>query len=166
MTTGTPSRVDPPAVGDLAPGFSLLDQHRRTVSLHGLRGRKVLLYFYPQADTPGCTTQARAVHDAKGDFDSLGVDVLGISPDTPEEQRAFDEKYGLGFPLLADEGHAVADAYGAWGPKSMYGREYEGVIRSAFLVDEDGRIAGTWPTISPKETVPEALRRLAELTGG
>ncbi|MEX0754588.1 MAG: thioredoxin-dependent thiol peroxidase [Actinomycetota bacterium] len=153
-----------PAIGDPAPDFALSDQHGKQIALHNYRGRKLLIYFYPEADTPGCTTQARAVHDAKEDLDTLGVGVVGISPDTPAEQRAFDEKYGLGFPLLADEDHAVAEAYGVWGPKKLYGREYDGVIRSAFLVDEEGVIAGSWPKVSPAETVPKALRRLTELT--
>ncbi|MEX2275774.1 MAG: thioredoxin-dependent thiol peroxidase [Actinomycetota bacterium] len=155
-----------PEIGDPAPDFTLLDQTGATVSLADFAGRKLLLYFYPKADTPGCTTQARAVHDAKHDLEALDAQVVGISPDPIDDQRTFDEKYALGFPLLSDRDHAVAEAYGAWGIKKLYGREYEGVIRSSFLVDEQGRIAGAWPKVTPKETVPKALDRLRELTTG
>jgi thioredoxin-dependent peroxiredoxin len=111
----------------------------------------VLVYFYPKADTPGCTTQACGLRDARPD---LGDDVviLGVSPDKPEKLATFDAKYELGFPLLSDVDHRVAESYGAWGEKSMYGKKYLGVIRSAFLVDEDGRIEQAWPKISPKDT--------------
>ena len=158
--------MQPPTVGDVAPPFSLPDQRGRTVSLEDFKGRRVLIYFYPKADTPGCTTQARAVHDAKDDLDALDAEVVGISPDPVEDQRTFDEKYDLGFPLLSDPDHAIAEAYGAWGTKKLYGKEYDGVIRSSFLVDERGRIAGAWPKVTPKETVPRALDRLRELTTG
>jgi peroxiredoxin Q/BCP len=146
--------------GQKAPTFKLSDQDGNTVKLSDFKGRKVLLYFYPKADTPGCTTQSCAVRDARGDFDGLGVDVLGLSPDAPPKQKKFDDKYDLGFPLLADEDHAVADAYGAWGEKSMYGRKYMGIIRSSFLIDEKGKIAGAWYKVSPKKTVPEAQKLL------
>ena len=122
--------------GDPAPPFSLLDQAGETVSLSDFAGRKLLVYFYPEADTPGCTTQSCAVRDARDDLSSLGVDVVGISPDVPEDQRKFDEKFGLGFPLLADTDHAIADAYGVWGEKMNYGKTYMGIIRSSFLIDE------------------------------
>ena len=147
--------------GDKAPAFKLKDQQGKTVKLADYKGRKLLIYFYPKADTPGCTTQSCAVRDAGDELDGLGVDAVGISPDAPEKQKKFDEKYDLGFPLLADEDHAVADAYGAWGEKSMYGRKYMGIVRSAFLVDEKGRLAGVWYKVSPKKTVPEALKALA-----
>ena len=139
--------------GDKAPDFTLLDQHGETFSLKkSLKERKVwhLIYFYPKADTPGCTTQACGLRDAAPDLGDTVV--LGISPDKPAKQAKFDEKYGLGFPLLSDEDHAVAEAYGAWGEKSMYGRKYQGIIRSAFLVDEKGKIEQAWPKISPKDT--------------
>jgi peroxiredoxin Q/BCP len=116
--------------GDPAPTFSLSDQAGRTVSLQDFAGRKVLLYFYPQADTPGCTTQSCAVRDAREDLSSLGVDVLGISPDQPKEQADFDAKFSLGFPLLCDPDHAVAEAYGVWGEKTSYGKTYMGIVRS------------------------------------
>ncbi len=147
--------------GDEAPGFELLDQSGTTVKLADYRGRKLLLYFYPKADTPGCTTQSCAVRDAREDLSGLGVDAVGISPDKPKKQQAFDEKFGLGFPLLSDPDHAVADAYGAWGERSMYGKTYMGIIRSAFLIDEDGRITQAWYEVKPGDTVPNALAALA-----
>jgi peroxiredoxin Q/BCP len=147
--------------GDPAPPFSLLDQEGETVSLSDFAGRKLLVYFYPAADTPGCTTQSCAVRDAREDLSSLGVDVVGISPDVPEDQMKFDQKFGLGFPLLADTDHAIADAYGVWGEKMNYGKTYMGIIRSSFLIDEDGRIEQAWYKVSPKDTVPNAQKALA-----
>jgi peroxiredoxin Q/BCP len=147
--------------GDKAPDFTLLDQHGEPFTLSAsLKQRKVwhLIYFYPKADTPGCTTQACGLRDARTDLGDTVV--LGISPDKPAKQKKFDDKYGLGFPLLADEDHAVAEAYGAWGEKSMYGKKYLGIIRSSFLVDEDGRIAEAWYKVSPKDTVTNAVKSL------
>ena len=145
-------------VGDKAPDFSLLDQNGEPFALAGLKGRKVLVYFYPRADTPGCTTQSCGLRDVLGDIGDTAV--VGISPDTPAKQKKFDDKYGLGFPLLADEDHAVAEAYGAWGEKKNYGRTYMGIIRSAFLIDEDGDVAEAWPKISPKDTPKKLLAAL------
>jgi len=150
--------------GQRAPDFSLSDQDGRTVSLSDFRGRKVLLYFYPEADTPGCTTQSCAVRDAKQDLKKLKVDVLGLSPDPPEKQKKFDTKYSLGFPLLADLGHKVADAYGVWGDKTNYGKTYKGIIRSSFLVDENGVILRAWYKVKPEETVPKAEEALEQLS--
>jgi peroxiredoxin Q/BCP len=147
--------------GDAAPSFDLLDQSGKTVSLADFAGRKLLVYFYPKADTPGCTTQSCAVRDAREDLSSLGVDVVGISPDKPEAQSKFDQKFGLGFPLLADTDHAVAESYGVWGEKINYGKKYFGIIRSSFLIDEDGRIEQAWYKVSPKDTVPKARKALA-----
>jgi peroxiredoxin Q/BCP len=144
--------------GDKAPAFTLLDQDGNSVRLSDLKGRKVLVYFYPKADTPGCTTQACGLRDVLGDIGDTVV--LGISPDKPEKQRRFDDKYGLGFPLLSDQDHAVADAYGAWGERSMYGRRFMGIVRSAFLVDEQGKVAEAWPKISPKDTPTKLLTAL------
>jgi peroxiredoxin Q/BCP len=144
-------------VGDLAPDFTLPDQRGATVALKGFRGRKVLVYFYPKADTPGCTTQSCAVRDSRSYFEDRGVDVVGISPSPVFAQASFDAKFSLGFPLLSDPDHAVADAYGAWGEKSLYGKKYLGIVRSSFLIDEEGRIAGAWYKVSPKDTVPKAL---------
>ena len=154
------------SAGEKAPSFSLLDQEGRTVKLSDFRGRKVLLYFYPKADTPGCTKQSCSVRDARKDLKKLAVDVLGISPDSPEDQKKFDAKYALGFPLLADTGHAVADAYGVWGDKSMYGKVVKGIIRSSFLIDEKGMIFRAWYKVKPEETVPNAEEALQGLAGG
>ena len=132
------------------------------MSLESFKGRKVLVYFYPKADTPGCTTQACSVRDANGELSGLKVAAVGISPDPPGKQKRFDDKYGLGFPLLSDEDHQVAEAYGVWGEKSMYGKKYMGIVRSAFLVDEKGTIVQAWYKVSPKDTVPNAIDALAE----
>ncbi len=144
--------------GDLAPAFTLPDQHGTKVRLSDHRGAKVVLFFYPKADTPGCTTQACGLRDALPEFGSAVV--LGISPDLPAKQATFDEKFGLGYPLLSDPDHAVADKYGVWGEKRMYGRTYEGIIRSAFLVDEKGKVAEAWYKISPKDTATFVRRAL------
>lgn len=147
--------------GDKAPAFALLDQAGAKHALADHKGRKLLMYFYPKADTPGCTTQSCSVRDARAGFGKQGVDVVGISPDKPAAQQKFDTKYRLGFPLLADEDHAVAEAFGVWGEKSMYGRKYMGIVRSAFLIDEGGKIVEAWYGVSPKDTVPGAAAALA-----
>jgi peroxiredoxin Q/BCP len=147
--------------GDTAPDFALPDQSGRIVRLADLRGRRVLVYFYPEADTPGCTTQSCAIRDARSEFEGLEVDVLGIAPSSVEAQAAFDTKYSLGFPLLSDPDHAVAEAYGAWGEKVNYGKTYVGIIRSSFLIDPEGRIEDAWYKVSPKDTVPKALAAMA-----
>jgi peroxiredoxin Q/BCP len=149
--------------GDQAPPFALSDQHGATVRLDDFRGRKLLVYFYPEADTPGCTTQSCDLRDHRQDLAGLGVDVVGISPDVPEDQLAFDEKYGLGFPLLADTDHAVAEAWGAWGEKNLYGKVSVGLIRSAFLVDERGHIEKAWYRVPAAETVSRAMKALASV---
>jgi peroxiredoxin Q/BCP len=149
--------------GQKAPGFSLKDQNGSAVRLSDFKGRKVLVYFYPRADTPGCTTQSCAVRDARQDMKKLNVDVLGISPDTPEDQKKFDVKFSLGFPLLADTDHAVAEAYGVWGEKTNYGKTSMGIIRSSFLIDEKGAIQRAWYKVKPEETVPRAREALEEL---
>ncbi len=136
--------------GDKAPAFTLLDQSGEKVRLSAFKGRKVMLYFYPRADTPGCTTQSCNLRDIAGDIGD--TQILGVSPDKPEKQAKFDEKYGLGFPLLADEDHAVAEAYGVWAEKKNYGKVYMGIVRSAFLIDEKGKIEQAWYKISPKDT--------------
>ena len=147
--------------GDTAPAFSLSDQHGNTVALGDFKGRKLLVYFYPEADTPGCTTQSCDLRDHRQEFAGLGVDVVGISPDEPSKQLAFDQKYSLGFPLLADTDHAVAEAWGTWGEKTYKGKTYLGIIRSSFLVDEEGRIERAWYKVKPEDTVPEAQAALA-----
>ncbi len=147
------------SVGDQAPLFSLKDQSGEPVDLAGLAGRRVMIYFYPKADTPGCTTQACGLRDIRGQVGDTAI--LGISPDAPAKQAKFDKKYGLGFPLLADENHAVAEAYGVWVQKSMYGRTYMGIERSAFLVDPSGQLERVWYKISPKDTPTNLLEVLA-----
>jgi peroxiredoxin Q/BCP len=149
-------------IGDPAPPFALLDQHGATVRLEDFAkaGRKVLVYFYPAADTPGCTRQSCALRDHRQELTGIGVDVVGISPDVPQDQLAFDEKFGLGFPLLSDPDHAVADVWGAWGQRERDGRTFFGIIRSSFLVDEQGRIEQAWSPVTPEDTVPNALAAL------
>ena len=148
------------APGNAAPPFSLLDQEGNTVTLADYAGRKLLLYFYPKADTPGCTKQACSVRDHRADLADLGIAVIGISPDPPERQKKFDEKYSLGFPLLSDADHRVAEAYGVWGEKSMYGRLLHGITRSSFLVDERGVLTHVWYRVKPEETVTRAREAL------
>jgi len=149
------------ALGDIVPAFELTDQHGQTVRLRDFRGRRLLVYFYPKADTPGCTTQSCDLRYHRQDLAGLDVAVVGISPDAVARQLAFDEKFGLGFPLLADTDHAVAEAWGAWGERSMYGKTYMGIIRSSFLVDARGRIEQAWYKVKPAETVPKALAALS-----
>lgn len=151
------ARLEP---GDPAPPFALPDQHDNTVRLEDLRGRKVLVYFYPAADTPGCTTQSCDLRDHRQDLAGIGAEVVGISPDQPGAQFAFDRKYHLGFPLLSDPDHSVAEAWGAWGEKTRNGKTSVGIIRSSFLVDEDGRIERAWYGVTPEDTVPNALAAL------
>ncbi len=149
----------PLETGDKAPAFTLVDQHGSKVKLSQFKGQKVLVYFYPKADTPGCTTQACGLRDVLPKVGDTAV--IGISPDKPDKQKRFDDKYGLGFPLLADEDHAVAEAYDVWQEKSMYGRKYMGILRSAFLIDEKGKIEHAWYKISPKDTATNLLKSLA-----
>ena len=146
-------------INDPAPAFTLVDQSGQTVKLSGYKGRKVLVYFYPKADTPGCTAQACGLRDVLGDIGDTAV--VGISPDPPAKQAKFDQKYGLGFPLLADEDHAVAEAFDVWTEKSMYGRKYMGILRSAFLIDEKGKLAQVWYKISPADTPKNLLSALS-----
>ncbi|MFH2002182.1 MAG: thioredoxin-dependent thiol peroxidase [Planctomycetota bacterium] len=143
--------------GVKAPAFRLRNQDDKEVSLGDFKGKKLLVYFYPRADTPGCTKQSCAVSEAMPQLDKAGIAAVGISPDTPDKQKKFEEKHGLRFPLLCDTDHAVAEAYGAWGTKMMYGKEHEGIIRSSFLVDEAGRIEKAWYKVKPEDTVPNVL---------
>jgi peroxiredoxin Q/BCP len=145
--------------GDTAPDFTLTDQHGEELRLSSLRDRRVLVYFYPKADTPGCTKQACGLNEILGDIGDTAV--LGISPDKPPKQAKFAEKYGLGFPLLSDPDHEVARAFDVWKEKSMYGRRYMGIERSAFLIDPEGTIAEAWYKISPADTPKNLLAALA-----
>jgi len=147
-------------VGEKAPAIELLDQNGKTVSLAKLGKKKVLVYFYPKADTPGCTTQSFGLRDIKGDVGRTAI--IGISPDKPEKLKKFDDKYELGFTLLSDLEHTVSLAYKVWKKKSMYGREYMGVERSAFLIDANGIIQEAWYKISPKDTPLNLLKALGK----
>ena len=138
-------------IGSQAPDFTLRDQHGDPVSLSGLRGKTVVLYFYPKADTPGCTAQACGVRDHRADYEQADAVVLGVSPDPVKRIAKFDDKYSLGFPLLADEDHAVAEAYGAWVEKSMYGRKYMGNERTTFVISPDGTIRDVFRSVKPAE---------------
>ena len=149
--------------GDKAPAINLEDQTGKKVKLADFKGRKVLVYFYPKADTPGCTTQACGLRDVRDDIGDTVV--LGISPDKPSALAKFDAKYSLGFTLLSDVDHAVADAYGVWGEKSMYGKKYMGMLRSTFIVDADGRIAAVFPKVQPKKHDALVLKALGSLPG-
>jgi len=150
-----------PEPGDKAPDFTLPDQDGNPVSLAGLRGRTVVLYFYPKADTPGCTAQACGVRDHRSDYERAGAVVLGVSPDPVKRIAAFDQKYGLGFPLLADEDHSVAEAYGVWVEKSMYGRNYMGMERSTFVIGPDGVVQEVFRKVKPAEHDDLVLGELA-----
>ena len=144
--------------GSAAPNIKLLNQDGDTVALSSFKGRKVLIYFYPKADTPGCTTQSCALRDIAGEIGDTVI--IGISPDAPAKLKKFDDKYSLGFTLLSDEDHAVAEQFGVWVEKTMYGRKYMGVQRSSFLIDEKGQIERAWPKISPKDTPTQLLKAL------
>jgi thioredoxin-dependent peroxiredoxin len=137
--------------GDPAPDFTLPDQEGNPVTLSDFRGQNVVLYFYPKADTPGCTTQACGVRDHQADYASADAVVLGVSPDAPKKIATFDAKYDLGFPLLGDEDHAVAEAYGVWVKKSMYGREYMGNERTTFVISSDQTIKDIFRKVKPGE---------------
>ena len=151
------------AEGDAAPDFTLPDQNGNPLTLSELRGQTVVLYFYPRADTPGCTTQACGVRDHAADYDRIDVRVIGVSPDPVAAVKRFADKFGLGFTLLADEDHSVADAYGTWVEKRMYGKNYWGVQRATFIIDPDGCVAKVFPKVSPKTHDDVVLEALAAL---
>jgi thioredoxin-dependent peroxiredoxin len=138
-------------VGDEAPDFTLPDQRGSPVTLSGLRGKTVVLYFYPKADTPGCTVQACGVRDHRADYADADAVVLGVSPDPVKPIAAFDEKFGLGFPLLSDENHEVAEAYGVWVQKTRQGRTYMGNERTTFVIGPDGRVKDVFRQVKPEE---------------
>lgn len=144
--------------GDKAPNLALFDQNEKKVSLKDFAKKKVLIYFYPKADTPGCTMQSCLLRDIRKDIGKTVI--VGVSPDEPAKQSKFDKKYGLGFTLLSDPEHKVAKAYKVWKKKSMYGREYMGIERSAFLIDEKGKVLHAWYKISPKDTPKNLLKAL------
>ena len=148
--------------GSPAPPFALPNGDGDTVKLHDLHGRQVVLYFYPKDDTPGCTTQACDLRDSWRAIQEAGAVVLGVSPDAPASHARFARKFQLPFPLLADEDHAVAEAYGAWGEKSMYGRTYMGIIRSTVIIDGDGIVSHVFPRVRPKGHAAIVLAALVE----
>ena len=150
-------------MGDRAPDFTLPDQNGDPVTLSALRGQPVVVYFYPRANTPGCTTQACGIRDRRAEYDATGARVLGISPDPVEAVAKFDREHSLGFTLLADEGHEVAERYGTWVEKRNYGRTYWGVQRATFVVGADGTIAHVIPKASPKSHDDEVLAALASI---
>jgi len=145
------------AAGSRAPAFTLPSDDGGRVSLKALKGKTVVLYFYPKDDTPGCTTEACEFRDNWRAVTAAGAVVLGVSPDGPERHRKFRKKHELPFTLLADEDHAVAEAYGAWGEKSMYGRKYLGVLRTTFIIDPSGRIARVFERVKPRGHAAEVL---------
>jgi peroxiredoxin Q/BCP len=149
--------------GDTAPAFTLPDQDGRPVALSDFSGTTVVLFFYPKADTPGCTTQACGVRDHREDYSSAGVVVLGVSPDPVAKVKKFHDKFDLGFTLLADEDHAVCEEYGTWAEKSMYGKTYWGALRATFVIGPDGKVAKVFPKVSPKTHDELVLAALAEL---
>jgi peroxiredoxin Q/BCP len=150
--------------GQDAPDFTLPDQDGKELSLVNLRGRTVVLYFYPRADTPGCTTQACGVRDHFEDYAEIGARLIGISPDEVADLKRFHEKYDLNFTLLADPDHSVAERYGAWGEKSMYGKKYMGILRNTYVIDPHGRIAKVLPKVQPKKHDALVLKALTELS--
>jgi thioredoxin-dependent peroxiredoxin len=140
-----------PEPGDIAPDFTLPDQHGEPVTLSSLHGKNVVLYFYPKADTPGCTVQACAIRDHRQDFVDAGAVVLGVSPDPPKKIAKFDDKFSLDFPLLGDEDHSVAEQYDVWVEKSMYGKKYMGMERSTFVIDPEGKVSHVFRKVKPAE---------------
>lgn len=147
-------------VGEMAPDFTLESDSGEEVRLSDYRGKRVVLYFYPKDNTSGCTRQACGFRDVKPDFDARGSVILGVSPDGVASHRKFRDKYDLNFPLLADADHAVAELYGAWGKKKMYGREYEGILRSTFVIDPEGRVERVYAKVKPAGHAEELLEDL------
>ncbi len=151
--------------GQPAPDFALPDQDGRTVRLSDFRGQPVVVYFYPKADTPGCTTQACGVRDHRANYERVGAVVLGISPDPVAKVKRFHDKHDLGFTLLADEDHAVTESYGVWVEKSMYGRKYWGAQRATFVIDPGGVVVHMIPKVSPSTHDEQVLQALALSSG-
>ena len=149
--------------GQQAPDFTLPDQDGSDVSLSDFRGQTVVLYFYPKADTPGCTTQACGIRDHRADYEAAGAVVLGVSPDPVKAVKKFADKQSLNFRLLADADHSVCELYGVWAEKSMYGRTYWGALRSTFIIDAGGTVVHVIPKASPKTHDADVLEVLAEL---
>ena len=153
-----------PELGQMAPDFELSSDDGASVRLSGLRGRPVVLYFYPKDDTPGCTRQACGIRDAYADFKKAGAIVFGVSPDGADSHGKFKSKYEIPFTLLADTEHKVAEAYGAWGEKKNYGKTYFGILRTTFLIGPDGNVAKVFKSVKPDTHAEKVLAALAELT--
>lgn len=152
-----------PNAGEPAPDFESTTDEGEMLRLSDLRGQIVVLYFYPRADTPGCTTEACGFRDDYSDYAKHGAVVVGVSPDTVKKQAKFKEKWSLPFTLLADEDHAISDLYGVWGPKKFMGREYEGVHRTTFIIDREGKIAHVFEKVSPDGHSREILKAIEQL---
>lgn len=152
------------SAGIQAPEFNLPDDTGAARKLADFRGRPVVLYFYPKDDTPGCTKEACSFRDDTAEYEKAGVTILGVSPDSVKSHVKFKQKYHLTFPLLADEGHKIADQYGVWGPKKFMGREYEGILRTTFLIGPDGKILKVFENVKPEGHSAEILGALKELT--
>ncbi len=147
-------------VGDKAPEFSVVNQDGEVVNLSDFKGSKVILYFYPKADTPGCTAESCNLRDNYDDLLGKGYKIIGVSPDKPEKQKKFTEKYNLPFPLLADVDHEVIKPYGAWGLKKMYGKEYEGLLRTTYVIDENGNVEKVFPKVKTKGHAAQILEAM------
>lgn len=152
-------------VGDVAPEFTVQDQSGATFSLRDLRGKTVVLYFYPKADTPGCTVESCAFRDTKAQFEAADAVILGVSPDTVKDQQKFATKFGLPFRLLADADHAIAELYGVWGEKTMYGKKYMGVNRETFVIDPAGKLSHIFRKVKPDGHAEEVLNALKQTSG-
>ena len=146
--------------GDKAPDFEVLDDQGKTLHLSELKGQTVVLYFYPKADTPGCTIESCEFRDTIGEFTKKNVAVLGVSPDKPSAQAKFKSKYSLSFPLLADEDHKIAEAYGVWQEKSMYGKKYMGIARTTFVIGPDRKIVQVFEKVKPEGHAEQVLATL------
>ena len=151
----------PLEIGDKAPAFTALSDSGKKVKLSDFKGKKVILFFYPKDNTPGCTKQACGFNDEAATIDSKNAVVLGVSPDSEASHVKFRDKYGLGFPLLVDEDHSIAEKYGVWGEKKMYGKTYMGMIRSHFVIDEKGKILDAQVKVSPAKSVELALQAIS-----
>ena len=146
-----------PEVGKPAPEFESVDDAGEPIKLTDFRGKEIVLYFYPRADTPGCTKEACSFRDDYSAYEKEDIVILGVSPDTVKKQAKFKEKWDLPFPLIADDDHAIADAYGVWGPKQFMGREYEGVHRTTFIIDKQGKVKQVFENVKPAEHSQEIL---------
>ena len=147
-------------VGDKAPGFNSINQDGEIISLDDFKGSKVIIYFYPKADTPGCTAESCNLRDNYDDLLNKGFKIIGVSPDKPEKQKKFADKYNLPFPLIADAGLEVIKAFGAWGVKKMYGREYEGLLRTTYVIDGNGVIEKVFPKVKTKDHADQILEAM------